>query len=299
MISVIIPVYRNAESALRLISALEVQELPAGESLEVIAVDDGSGDGSTEMLRAHESPLLRVVTLPMNIGRAGARNTGAAQALGRYLFFIDCDCAPTDTQLLQRHMTHLDKGGVACTGPLVGTSNGFWRRYQEDASRRRQRMHARGEAFAGTTANLSIHTDAFRAVGGFCTDYHKYGFEDRDILIRLARRGTIDWCDDAVVRHHDQLTLPGVLAKMQMAGGPSAVQFSRDHPGAYKKLGYSALDVRAHGWLRAVSWAAKPILHAAPIIDRMLDKPWMPYAVAAALVKLLSALAYMRGTAAR
>lgn len=299
MISVIIPVYRNSKSALQLISTLETQTLPVGESLEVIAVDDGSGDDTAAALRRCDSPLLRVISLPTNCGRVGARNAGAARARGEYLIFIDCDCEPIGTQFLCRHTECLDTGCVACSGPVTGAGSEFWCRYQEHASHRRQSMHEHGDTFAGTTQNFSVRAGDFRALGGFCTDYHKYGFEDRDILIRLAQRGKIGWCADAPVRHHDQLTLPNVLVKMQLAGGPSAVQFSRDHPGAYKRLGYSALDVRAHGWLRAVSWAAKPILHAAPIIDRMLDKPWMPYAVAAALVKLLSALAYMRGTAAR
>lgn len=299
MISVIVPVYRNATSALRLITALEAQALPPDEALEVIAVDDGSGDDTADLIRRRDWPPLQVVSLPRNLGRVGARNSGAALASGSYLFFIDCDCEPLDVHFLQRHVTELARGSVACTGPVVGVGEGFWCRYQKAASNRRHRLHMAGETFAGTTQNLSVRAAEFHAIGGFAGGYREYGFEDRDLLIRLARRGTIGWCEGAVVRHHDRLTLPGVLVKMQMAGGSSALQFSRDHPDAYKKLGYSAIDVRAHGWLRAVAWAAKPILHVAPIIDRMLGKPWVPYAVAATLVKLLSALAYLRGTAAR
>ncbi len=91
-ISIIITVYDKAEYLPRCLeSCLNQQEVPAG-SYEVIAVDDGSTDESPAILGeyAAKCPLLRVITQP-NAGLSVARNNGAAEAQGAYLWFVDAD----------------------------------------------------------------------------------------------------------------------------------------------------------------------------------------------------------------
>lgn len=57
---------------------------------EVIAVDDGSSDGTVEILETFGDSIV-LVKLPENGGVANARNQGAARARGRYLAFLDGD----------------------------------------------------------------------------------------------------------------------------------------------------------------------------------------------------------------
>lgn len=296
MISVIIPVYRNAASALTLIQLLGEQTLPVNCPLEIIAVDDGSEDDTSDVLAKAATSALRVVSLPRNRGRAVARNIGAELAQGAWLAFIDCDCRPTDNHFLSLHIANLSRGRVASCGPIAGQGTGFWKRYQDEASRRRQKQHERGLTYAGTTANLSVLTDAFREAGGFDEGYRCYGFEDRDLLIRLAQLGTIGWCRDAVVQHIDRLTLRGVLGKMREAGGPSAARFSHDHPDAYRALGFASIDARIHGWLRPLSSLVGPLVKRADSLDRLLGSPWLPYPLAAKATKAMGALAFLQGT---
>jgi CDP-glycerol glycerophosphotransferase len=90
LISVIIPVYDVAQYLPECLDSVLGQ---AVGSIEVIAVDDASADGSGQLLddRAAADPRLRVVHLESNAGPGHARNTGLATACGDYAWFIDGD----------------------------------------------------------------------------------------------------------------------------------------------------------------------------------------------------------------
>lgn len=61
-----------------------------GLSLEVICVDNGSRDGTSEMVR-RDFPSIRLVENERNLGVAPARNQGIALAKGRYVAILDAD----------------------------------------------------------------------------------------------------------------------------------------------------------------------------------------------------------------
>ena len=88
-VSVIIPVY-NVEKYLReCIDSILNQTL---HELELICVDDGSTDGSLEILQAYEKKDNRVTVLTQhNQGAGAARNKGLQIAKGEYLSFLDAD----------------------------------------------------------------------------------------------------------------------------------------------------------------------------------------------------------------
>ena len=275
------------------------QVLPDGLLCEIIVVDDGSDDDTALLLSTCNAPNVRILRLSRNQGRSAARNAGATHARGEFLAFVDCDCRPATTHFLASHLRMLRNNYIATCGPVAGDGHGFWSRYQSDASARRARQHAQGASFAGSTQNFAVRTEAFRQVGGFDTRYKEYGFEDRDLFVRLSKLGALGWCVDASVVHFDTLTLPGVLGKMHRAGGDSAELFARDHADAYEKLGYAALDTRLHAWLRPVALLLNPLLGIAPSVDRLLNHRQIPYVLVKPLVKLLVALAYMHGTSDR
>lgn len=88
-VSVIIPVF-NAEAYLReCIDSVLSQDL---QDLEVICVDDGSGDRSLEILAEYEEYDKRVIVIrQQNSGAGAARNNGLTLARGEYVFFMDAD----------------------------------------------------------------------------------------------------------------------------------------------------------------------------------------------------------------
>lgn len=297
-LSVIMPVYRSARSALSVIDTLGRQKLPPGCFFEILAIDDGSGDDTYEILSSAKSTRMRAIQLPTNSGRGAAINTGVSQARGRHLVFMDCDCKPLYGDFLALHLEMLASDCVAVCGPLVGFGSAFWSEYQNDASARRAQQHARGISYAGTTANFSVQAGVFRNVGGFDERYKQYGFEDRDLLVRLSRIGRIGWCQDAKLQHLDLLTLPGALAKMRKAAGSSALIFSKDHPKAYHELGYAAIDSRLHTVLRWIGWLSKPLTAVSGFVGFCIERRLVPYLIARMAVRLLIAFAFIQGSMA-
>ena len=59
--------------------------------LELVVVDDGSVDGTGELLKAERDARLRVVRNEEALGLAGALNVGLEQARGRYVARLDAD----------------------------------------------------------------------------------------------------------------------------------------------------------------------------------------------------------------
>ena len=62
-----------------------------GLTYEILAVSDGSNDGSVEALSARAFPRVRIIEHAMNQGKGAALRTGLIEGRGRYLGFIDAD----------------------------------------------------------------------------------------------------------------------------------------------------------------------------------------------------------------
>ena len=95
LISVIIPIYNTGDSAVKLLNRLIKQSY---ENLEIICVDDGSKDGSFDLVAEFirqsglkNKNLNMTILRQKNQGAAGARNLGLKKASGEYVTFIDSD----------------------------------------------------------------------------------------------------------------------------------------------------------------------------------------------------------------
>ncbi|MBK8231815.1 MAG: glycosyltransferase family 2 protein [Candidatus Eisenbacteria bacterium] len=92
-ITVLIPAYNEAESLRELIPAVDAVLRPATARYEILVVDDGSTDGTSDVateLRA-QYPQVGVLTLRRNFGKSAALNTGFHQARGAYVITMDAD----------------------------------------------------------------------------------------------------------------------------------------------------------------------------------------------------------------
>src|SRR5262245_41817978 len=88
-LSVVIPVYNEAATIAELISRVQSVEFPK----EIIVVDDGSTDGTRDVLKTMEKHYqnLRVFLQPRNQGKGAALHVGFAQATGDFVLVQDAD----------------------------------------------------------------------------------------------------------------------------------------------------------------------------------------------------------------
>lgn len=113
-VSVIMPVY-NVEKYLRQCMDSVVNQTL--RDIEIICVDDGSTDGSLEILMEYAAHDSRITVLRQQNMRAGAaRNAGLAIARGEYLSFLDSDdfFEPNMLQLLVAKITETRSDIVMC-----------------------------------------------------------------------------------------------------------------------------------------------------------------------------------------
>jgi glycosyltransferase involved in cell wall biosynthesis len=123
-ISVILPVYNEKENIETMVGELQLALDPCDRSYEIIAVDDGSVDGSTQLLKelAISTPALKVVVFRRNCGQTAAFSAGFQHAQGEIIVTIDSDLQndPQDIPLL---ISKLEQGFDVVTG---------WRKNRQD-----------------------------------------------------------------------------------------------------------------------------------------------------------------------
>jgi glycosyltransferase involved in cell wall biosynthesis len=120
-ISVIIPCYNEARYISRCLRSLKEQSLPPHE---IIIVDDGSTDGTVEIVQEFNVRLLR----QDHAGPAAARNLGASTASGDILVLVDADMF-FDRDYLLRLIAPIEAGkanGTFTKEEFVGNPENIW-----------------------------------------------------------------------------------------------------------------------------------------------------------------------------
>ncbi len=140
-LSVIIPIYNEKENLAPLLSELHdaLNGIPdIAKAYEILAIDDGSHDGSTDMLRelAQKYPELKVVIFRKHAGQSAALDAGFHFASGAYVVTLDADLQ-NDPSDIPKLLSHLQQGHDVVTG---------WRKDRKDLffSRRLPSLMANG-----------------------------------------------------------------------------------------------------------------------------------------------------------
>jgi glycosyltransferase involved in cell wall biosynthesis len=188
-ISVIMPVYNRAGSVREAIDSVLAQDF---EDFELIVVDDGSRDGTAEVIEAVGDPRIRCLRQSRNQGGNAARNRGIREARSPLICFLD-----SDDQFLP-HKLGFVVAFFARNPEIDVLTDSFRLVYPPEsgkppADRLNPDLHSSAEIeravfsrrlFKATPA-LSARRAALEAVGLFDETLKRR--QDMDLVLRLAR----------------------------------------------------------------------------------------------------------------
>jgi glycosyltransferase involved in cell wall biosynthesis len=197
-ISVIVPVRDGGEAFRACLSALAACRPSAHEV--IIVIDGPDGEASAQAKAAGAT----VVQLPACVGPARARNTGAAQASGDVLLFIDADVIVPPGLIGRVAACLRDDAGLAA---LLGSYDeapvdpGFLSQYR-NLLHHYVHQTAREDASTFWCGCGAIRRDVFLGAGGFHGGFSDPSIEDIEFGYRLRRAGhRIRLAKDVQVTH--------------------------------------------------------------------------------------------------
>jgi len=182
-ISVVIPVYNGERTIAETVNSVLEQTF---QDFELIVIDDGSHDATTEILAAIDDPRLKVFSYP-NAGVAVSRNRGIELASGEFVSFLDADDLWTRDKLemqlnaLRDHpeaavsyswTTVIDEMGIRTDYGIYPTLNGYVFPDLLELF------------FLGNGSNALVRSSVFDQIEGF--DQTVAPAEDWDLFLRLA-----------------------------------------------------------------------------------------------------------------
>ncbi len=237
LFSVIVPTYNRLPILRKCLDALEAQTLKAS-SFEVIVIDDGSSDGTEELMSQYRPPFRLQYLRQTNSGTGAARRNGVAHANGEYLLLMNDDTI-CDRDLLEQHLK-VQRAYLPQRWAVLGSFE-----YPTAARQRALTRYFCVEPFmfpqvsmeAGCpygyshfiTCNLSIRRDAVVDAGSFDSTYKLS--EDTELGIRLHERGYRVLYHPDAHAIHDHLPYPARnLIKRARVYGADYFHMFRRHP---------------------------------------------------------------------
>jgi glycosyltransferase involved in cell wall biosynthesis len=237
LFSVIVPTYNRLPILRKCLAALEAQTLPATD-FEVIVIDDGSSDGTAELLTQYRPPFHLRYLRQTNSGTGAARRNGVAHANGEYLLLMNDDtiCA---RDLLEQHLK-IQRAYLPQRWAVLGDFE-----YPAASQQRALTRYFCVEPFmfpqvsmeAGCpygyshfiTCNLSVRRDAVVEAGSFDSTYKLS--EDTELGIRLHERGYRVLYHPSAHAFHDHLPYPARnLIRRARVYGADYFHMFRRHP---------------------------------------------------------------------
>jgi len=150
-VSVVIPIYNEAENLPDLVGRVHDALAPSGRSFELICIDDGSRDASARILQelSESRPWLRPVYLIRNYGQSTALQAGFDVATGDFIATLDGDLQndPLDVPSLLDHLQ---------AHPELDVISG-WRKDRQDATLSRKLPSRIANGLISRVTGVKLH----------------------------------------------------------------------------------------------------------------------------------------------
>lgn len=190
-VSVVIPAYQAEKTIGRALASVARQSVTPKE---VIVIDDGSGDGTTETARAMTEKMgaiaLNVIEQD-NLGAGGARNRGLDEASGQWIAFLDADDEWLETKIERSMAVLADKECDLVAHDFMRVEPGGTEHQVECA----RRFEAAADPLSGLyrqgfigTSTVVVRAQALRAAGGF--DETLATAQDFDLWLKILKEPT-------------------------------------------------------------------------------------------------------------
>ena len=183
-LSIVVPAYNEVQTLQALVEQTVAAIEGIGcESWEIILVDDGSTDGTTELMRrlATERPGVRAVVLRSNFGKSAALMAGFEVAAGEIVITMDADLQD-DPAEIPRFVAKIEGGFDLVSG---------WKKIRQDSLEKRLPSRVFNYVVR-KTSGLALHdiNCGFKAYRSWCAKALEIrGNQHRFIPAILARRG--------------------------------------------------------------------------------------------------------------
>lgn len=260
LFSVLMPSYNRRRTLERVLAAYE-RQTPRDLPFEVVVVDDGSTDGTDELLASWRSRRYAFrFARQVNGGPACARNRGLELARGELVLFTGDDIEPAPRLLAEHWAGHQAKSSPGAV--ILGLT-----RWPPDGSLTATMRHVDGKGAQQFsydcfedgaeydfrhfyTSNVSIRRSFLdREPSYFSTDFPAAAFEDAELAYRLSRHGArIFYRAAAEAYHHHHYTVPSFFRRQERCGEMAMVLY-RKWPQLEKWTGLHELSWRRLGAL--------------------------------------------------
>jgi glycosyltransferase involved in cell wall biosynthesis len=299
-IDLVIPAFNVDGIIEHTLKRISEQQLPADCQLQVYVSDDASTDSTASVLAGLKAQFdfLNIVSSTDNGGRGEAINRGVAAGSGSIIVILDADCRYISDDAVQEFVSDIEKGSDAVIGVVELQGDGFWPRYTNSVIT--DRVGGAGEKglVAFGTPNMAMRRSVYELIGGYAKAYTKYGFEDKDLLVRLERQtDKVSIRPDIRASHDDDLNLKTVCHKFAESGQHSGPLFHSQYPDEYAKLPYARCDADL-GKLRRLLRPASAVLRVltTSFASLALALP-LPFSLQRVSVRVALCAAYFDGSA--
>ena len=239
--SIIIATYNRKDLLAACLRCLDAQDYSCRD-FEVIVVDDGSVDGSVELVKDWPARYTLRCIAAGHQGPGPARNLGVEKAIGDIVIFLDSDAFAAPCFVSEHVRSHREAGRpIFVDGPAVYVSGRESMEKPPFIS-----WEIRTQAFFDffgvpfVSVNVSCPREDFLRVGGFDQRFGRaYGYEDTELGVRLREAGLGNVRNRrAYVLHHTDgtPTLESEMKKRRECGSNGALFYQKYPLPEVKKL---------------------------------------------------------------